>query len=197
MVGSLAVASAVATTPVAHAVPIERSMPTDGDDVRGSLDVGTVRYLHRVGEPAQWRITTYEPWTSQQIWDDGFLWIELDTRWGEGPDHYILLRSLGNRMVGALFRVALLPGVADHHVADLIVHRPDAYSLAVLAPLTALEIDPARSTFRWWVRTSFVSDRCPRTCFDLVPDDPANAPSQDAPGGPPPVLRHRRGVLTA
>ena len=121
------------------------------------------------------------------MWDAGFVWIELDTRYGEDSDYYVLLRADRDRMRGVLFRVTLDPKKGDAKVADIRAWRPGRDQVAMALPLNRVSFGEGRTTYGWWVVSSFAGDVCPRTCFDRVPDGAGNAVSQDAPGYPPPA----------
>jgi hypothetical protein len=187
----LAAALVLAAAPPAHAA-LERSIIEDRNDVNGLFDVAEARYVHEVGVPPHWRITTYASWRPRQVWDAGFVWIELDTRYDEGSDYYALVRADRDKLVGGLFRIARDPGVPDPRVSSVGISRSSPQDVVITIPLTKMLFGERRTTFRWWVETTFVSDRCPTTCVDTVPDRVTDAVSQDAPGGPlPGSLRSR------
>jgi hypothetical protein len=165
----------------------ERSVVEDANDVKGRLDVAEVRYVHDPGAAPVWTVRTYGEWRTVGLWDTGFVWIDLDTRSGPEADYTILLRADRSRMRGALFRITSDPSTPDPKVADVRAWRPTLQQVAVRLPLSHLTFGEARTTFRWWVTTSFTGDACPRVCLDLAPDDPLDGPAQDAPGGPPPA----------
>lgn len=174
----------------AAALP-ERTIAEDRNDTRGRMDAAEIRYVHQEGLPPVWRVSTYGEWKPLDIWDAGFVWIELDTRYNEASDYFVLLRADRNTMRGALFRAARVPGARDAKLADLDVWKRAPRDVAVRLPLRLMVFGERRTTFRWWVVTSFVGEVCRRTCFDLVPDDQMDAVSQDAPGGPPPEVTAR------
>ena len=183
---AFAVCWVLAAIPVAAAPgDVERSTVEDHNDVLGLMDVAEARYVHESGQPPDWHVRTYGTWRPIEIWDRGFIWIELDTRYGDAADFSVLLRADRSRMVGTLFRITPDAGSPDVRVADVTIWRRSADSVSVTLPLKALVFGEARTTFRWWVVASFVGDACPATCVDDVPDDPAFAASEDAPGGPP------------
>jgi hypothetical protein len=165
----------------------ERSVIEDRNDTPGRMDISDVRYDHEIGDPPSWRVVTYAEWRPRQIWDTGFVWLELDTRYGDASDYYVLVRASRDRMLADLFRVATRAGANDHRMMAVDVSRPSSRAVAVRVPLSQLVFGEARTTFRWWVESSFTGDTCRAVCFDLAPDDPADAPMQDAPGGPPPA----------
>lgn len=163
---------------------VERSTVEDSNDVLGRMDVAEARYVREPGQPPEWHITTFRSWRPIDIWDSGFVWVELDTRYGDAADFTVLLRADRSRMVGTLFRITSAAGSPGVRVADVRVWRRSAGGVSVTIAFRHLVFGEARTTFRWWVVSSFVGDVCPATCFDQAPDDPAFAAAEDAPGRP-------------
>ncbi|HSJ51803.1 MAG TPA: hypothetical protein VLA90_11075, partial [Actinomycetota bacterium] len=76
----------------------------DPKDTRGRLDVAAVRLRHDEGPP-QWRVVTFGEWTVAQMWDVGYVVVELDTRADAAIDFRAVMRSDGRRLVATLYRV--------------------------------------------------------------------------------------------
>lgn len=96
----LLIAAVVAAAPVLA----NHTSQTDPNDTPGPLDVRAVDFNHGAG-PTRWRFTTFAGWTVGQIWDSGYLVVELDTR-GDGQiDHRAVVRSDGSDLVATLYRV--------------------------------------------------------------------------------------------
>ncbi|HEX6844878.1 MAG TPA: hypothetical protein VF235_07175 [Actinomycetota bacterium] len=169
----------------------------DPNDTPGLFDVETVRFVREPGEFPRWSVRMYGVWTIAEVWDRGYASVEFDTRYGEDADFYVLVRSLGNRLDATLFRVR--PHAQnDLAVAKVKVRRGSPDGLSVWVPLRKLDFGASRTTFGWWVLTTFTGDRCPASCFDRVPDDgavqlpvpgvsPSPSPTTSSSSTPPPT----------
>jgi hypothetical protein len=142
----------------------------DPNDTRGVLDVRTARFEWAEGSAPRWTVVTFSTWTEAFLWDRGYLFIELDTHAGPEADEYVLIRSDGRRMVGALFRVG---SVRDQLIRAVPVRRANRISVEAAIPWKHLSIGPSRDTIGWWVRTSSSGDLCVKPCLDRAPDDGA------------------------
>lgn len=137
--------------------------PADGDDAHGFLDVKHVDSFLETKQPV-WKVVTISRWSTRKMWDRGFVVVYLDTFGAEPADYYALIRSVGARLRGTLFRNA-------HKVARVEVWRKSRRSVSIRIPLDQLTLGEGRKFFRWRVVT--LTDRCRRTCFDRIPDDGA------------------------
>jgi hypothetical protein len=137
--------------------------PPDENDTHGFLDVKQVDSFLESAEPV-WRVVTISRWSVFKMWDRGFVVVYLDTFGANVADYYAVIRSVGARLQGALFRNA-------HKVAGLEVWRKSRRSVSIRIPLEKLTLGEERRFFRWRVVT--LTDRCRRTCFDRIPDDGA------------------------
>ena len=165
----LAVALAVAVALAAGAgTPPPRALVEDPNDVRGVMDVRRV-WLDPAAGPPEWTVVTFAGWTLPQIRDHGFVFVYLDTKGGPGADYYATIRSIGRRLVSELFRVRS-QGFAVP-VRPLEAKHPSPLRLNVGIPVGSLSIGGLRTTYRWWVATTFTGRVCRATCVDHVPDD--------------------------
>jgi hypothetical protein len=140
---------------------------TDPDDTRGPLDVRTVRFTH-AGAPT-WRVATFARWSTTDIWDRGYVIVELDTKGDDAIDHLAVVRSDGRDLVGVLYRVRRDGGQIA--IGVLEANKDGASGAAVSVALRRLRIGPGRTLYRWAVVTTFTGPGCPRTCVDLVPNE--------------------------
>jgi hypothetical protein len=144
----------------------------DPNDTDGLLDVEMVRVVREPGEYPRWSVRTFAVWTLPDVWDRGYVSIEFDTRFGPDPDFYVLIRSLGTRLEGTLFRYR--PAKPNDLVVSRVkVGRGRQDAVTVRVPLGKLVYGNARTEFGWWVLTTFTGDRCPASCFDRVPNEGA------------------------
>jgi hypothetical protein len=148
--------------PVASVSCVDPS-PGDENDTHGFLDVKQVDSFLETEEPV-WKVVTMSRWSAFKMWDRGFVVVYLDTFGAELPDYYALIRSVGTRLRGTLFR-------NSHKVARLEVWRRNARSVSIRIPMEKLTLGERRGFFRWRVVT--LTDRCRRICFDRIPDEGA------------------------
>jgi hypothetical protein len=139
---------------------------TDANDTRGPLDARAVRFTH--GGAPRWQVQTFARWTVSEMWDHGYVVVELDTRADEAIDHLLVVRSDGRDLVATLYRVrsdgrqvALGPVESD---------KAGGRGAWVQVALHKLTIGSGRTSYTWSVVTSFTGGGCPRTCLDRVPD---------------------------
>jgi hypothetical protein len=161
------VAALIVGTIIGVASGVE-TIETDPNDTRGSLDIRRVHYAWVPGAVPTWEVRTREAWTAHLLWDRGYTFVEFDTRGDERADFYVLVYSDGRRMRGAMFEI--LPA-RDRRIRSLAVGRPNRSTAVVGFGWSSLEFGPHRTTFRWWVTTSFSGDGCRRSCVDVAPDD--------------------------
>jgi len=162
---ALAVALAAGAGP-----PPPRALVDDPNDTRGVLDVRRV-WLDPAAGPPEWTLVTFVSWTLPQIRDRGFAFVYLDTKAGPQSDYYALVRSTGHRLVAELYRIR------EHGLAvpvrPLAASHPSPLRLDVAIPVGSLALGALRTSYRWWVATTFTGRVCRVTCVDHVPDEGA------------------------
>lgn len=141
----------------------------DPQDTGGKLDIRRADVFGQ--ERPRWKVATYGWWRPKGIWDRGFILVKLDTFGDERFDYYALVRSVGNRMRGDLYRDRRRK--KDRRIARLNVWRKNRRSVSLRIPLQKLNIGPNRVHYSWAVQTLFTAKNCPRTCFDFTPDSGA------------------------
>lgn len=137
--------------------------PADRNDTHGFLDVKHVDSFLET-EELVWRVVTISRWSAFEMWDQGFVLVYLDSFGADVADYYALIRSVGTRLRGTLYRNA-------HKVAGLDVWRRNRRSVSIRIPFDKLLLGEGRRFFRWRVVT--LTDRCRHTCFDRIPDEGA------------------------
>ena len=172
----------------------------DPNDTRGLLDVRAVRLAHQPGPP-RWSVITFPRWTIHQIWDRGYVMVLIDTRDGQGPDFYLLVRSVGTALQGTLWQIRSTG--PDTYLGTVPVSKPGARSVTVEVGLRRLAFGPTRRFYRWSVQTVFTSATCTNTCQDRAPNpgmmlqwrpgmsptptpSPTSSPSPSSGGAPAP-----------
>jgi hypothetical protein len=163
----------------------------DGNDTASVLDVHVVKFNQPKGEAPAWTVITFAKWKVGQIWDRGYVYLEIDTEGRERADYYALIRSKGTGLAAQLFKVATKRGGTDRAMGHVVVWRKTNNGVSVRIPLKRLRFGPYRRYYRWWVETSFTSGKCPYTCIDRVPNDgsvqqwrPGMSPSPSASASP-------------
>lgn len=139
----------------------------DPNDARGRLDVRSV-LVDGTESPFRWRVATFGGWTIRELWDRGYVVVQLDTKGDARIDRLAVVSSNGRDLIGTLNRVR-----DDGRLVELGRFRVDKggrRSVALSIALHRLAIGPHRTSFSWNVITSYLGDACPRTCFDAVPD---------------------------
>ncbi|HEY7659677.1 MAG TPA: hypothetical protein VIC58_03675 [Actinomycetota bacterium] len=152
----------------------------DGNDAGGRLDVQTLRFDPDT-RPVTWRFVTFARWTPHQIWDDGFLIVQLDTKGNEGIDYLAVVGSDGRDLVGTLFRVR--SDGRQVEIGSIGADKDGPRAARVSLALHRLSFGPNRTTYLWSALTSFTGHGCERPCFDVVPD--AGMVEQPLPGTSP------------
>jgi hypothetical protein len=162
-IGAAAVIAGLALTMPAAATHTNQ---TDPNDTRGPLDARAVRFTH--GDAPRWQVQTFARWSVSEMWDHGYLVVQLDTRADEAIDHLIVVRSDGRDLLATLYRVrtdgrqiALGPVDSD---------KAGGRGAWVQVALHKLTIGSDRTSYSWTVLTSFTGGGCPHTCLDRVPD---------------------------
>ncbi len=140
---------------------------SDPNDARGRLDVRLVT-TDLAASPLTWRFETFGRWTASQIWDRGYLLVQLDTKGDELIDHVLVLGSNGREIVTTLMRVRRSGQQVE--VGSIGGGKDGPRAAFVSVAIHKLAIGADRTSFSWSVLTSFTGTVCPRTCFDLVPD---------------------------
>jgi hypothetical protein len=176
VVATLVVVGVVAVIAVAGANTVQ-----DRNDTRGVLDVKTVRWSHRDGEPPTWKLVTFDGWSARKIWDRGYLYVLVDTVGGEPADHAAQIRSDGRRLYGVLYRLGKGENDRDVVVSALTVRKPGAGAVTVRIPLKRMSFGPARTYYRWWTVTTLSGEKCPSVCVDRAPNNGS-------------ILRYRPGM---
>jgi hypothetical protein len=138
----------------------------DGNDTRSRLDVR--RVAHSGSDFPKWKISTYNSWTRQQIWDQGYLTVFLDTFGTRRHDYYALVRGGKTGLRATLFRDR--KDKPDYKVTELNLSRSSLKSVKVTVPLKKLEVGSSRATYNWYAQTIFSGKSCPKVCFDWAPD---------------------------
>ena len=161
----VAVALLGATAPGATA---QHTNIQDGNDTNGALDVRRVEVRHKATNTAVWGIETWGTWKVGRIWDRGYFFVYIDTRWGEAPEHYVLIRSTGPGVQALLFRDHA--GGNDTLIRSLRVWRWNLRRVAFKLKLTGLAWGSTRTFYRWSVITTLTSEICPNVCLDAAPN---------------------------
>lgn len=176
VLGLLAVVVTVASAESSSSL---RARFDDPNDAWGVLDVRRV-WLDPERAPPTWTVVTFAPWGERQIQDRGYALVFLDTRGDPGADYYALARSTGRRLIASLWRERI--GGADVNLAPIRVVRTTRLNVILSLPLRTVSFGATRTSYRWWVVTSFTGRVCRVTCVDRVPDEgsieqPLGAPS--------------------
>lgn len=140
---------------------------TDRNDTPGTLDLHEIRFDHK-GTPT-WRFVTFAEWTARQIWDHGYLMVQLDTKGGPGIDYVVVVRSIGTELEANLFR--LRPNGHEVKISRLRTDKAGSHAAWVSMRLGRVTIGPRRTSYFWSALSSFIGPTCRQTCFDTVPDE--------------------------
>lgn len=140
----------------------------DPNDTQGRLDVSAVELDHDA-RPMRWRIVTFATWTVHEMWDQGYLIVQLDTKGDEAIDHLVVVRSDGRNMVATLY--AVRSDGTEKAIDELPVGKDGKRAAEVVVALRKLTIGSNRTSYLWSVLTSFTGPACTRACFDRVPDE--------------------------
>ncbi|MGH2776780.1 MAG: hypothetical protein ACRDJT_15325 [Actinomycetota bacterium] len=143
---------------------------TDGNDVRGMLDIRKVQTFGRNKNPG-WKIITFSRITAREMRDTGFLMVYLDTFDDSRFDYYALVSSNGSRVQGTLWRDPA-GNKRDRRVGKLPAWRPNQRSVSLRVPLSKMNTGgKSRTVYRWFVKTLFTGDNCRRVCIDRAPNN--------------------------
>ena len=159
----LVVASALALPASAN-----HTRQTDPNDVAGRLDLERVRFDHD-SRPARWTFVTFASWTVAELWDRGYLLVELDTLGDEEADYVAVVRSDGRDLDARLFRLR-----ANGHQVEVdtpVTGKDGGRSAWVAIALRKLTFGRTRTSYFWAALSSFTGRTCPHTCLDRVPDE--------------------------
>jgi hypothetical protein len=165
---AVAVAVAVAVA-IAFALPASanHTSQTDRNDVAGRFDLESVRFDH--DSPPRWTFVTFARWTVPQVWDRGYLLVELDTLGNEEPDFVAVVRSEGRDLDARLFR--LRRDGYQVEVDTLASGKEGGRSAWVEVAPRKLTFGRSRTSYFWSALSSFTAPECPHTCVDRVPDE--------------------------
>jgi hypothetical protein len=164
---TVAVATSIAT---AAAVAIANHAPVaDPNDTRGPLDVRRVELEHDDGPP-EWTVLTFQSWTTHSMWDRGHAFVFVDTLGTSEADYFVHVGSAGRRMKGSLWRIPPVASRRDRRIHTITVWRDSNAGVSARLPLGMMNIGEHRTSFRWWVVTSYLGNRCRVTCIDRVPN---------------------------
>lgn len=142
--------------------------PTDPNDTRGRLDVRAVRFEHESGPPS-WRFVMFSGWTVREVWDVGYLVVQLDTRGDPEVDYFMLVRSDGAKLVGTLYRVR--ENGTQATMGTVAAGKSGPRRATVSVALHKLTVGSFRTSYFWSAITSLSASSCPRTCIDRIPDE--------------------------
>jgi hypothetical protein len=138
----------------------------DPNDAKGLLDI---RLVESGGQQTvTFRVETRARRTTRSLFERGFVLIQFDTRFGDGPDYFAVLRSNGRRMVGTLFRD--YEKQRDRAISGLTAWRRSRSSFSVTVPLMSMAFGRDREEYRWRAQTLFSGPNCRRVCFDFAPN---------------------------
>ena len=140
---------------------------TDGNDVRGLLDIRRVKTFG-VTKPG-FRVITYSRWNKRDIFERGFILVFFDTFGKERSEYYALARSTATRMVASLYRDRRHK--RDYEIGSVSAWRPDRRSVTIRVPLRKMNFGSERVFYRWYAETLFTGNRCRRVCFDFAPNN--------------------------
>ncbi len=117
----------------------------------------------------EWRIVTFGTWTVHEMWDQGILVVQLDTKGDAAIDQLAIVRSDGRDLVATLY--AVRSDGTEKVIDELPADKDGTRAATVAVALRKLTIGLNRTSYFWSVLTSYTGTACPRTCFDRVPDD--------------------------
>ena len=145
-----------------------RAQVVDPNDTKGVLDMRRVWFEPEAGPP-RWTVVTFAPWTPEQTRDRGFVFVYLDTVGNDRADYYAMIVSSGHRLLGSLWHDPKRG--PDVKITGLDVRRDSDLTVAVRIPLGCLEIGTFRTSYGWFVVSTFTGRVCRATCVDRVPED--------------------------
>jgi hypothetical protein len=171
--------AALTVAVVGVALARARVVHEDPNDTPGRMDVWSVT-VEASARP-RWVVELQKPWRAPGTWDRAFLFVYLDVAGDPRGDYYALIRSTGTKLVGSLWRDPKLG--RDLRVRGLTVERVSPRRVGLRIPLSAMDVGPFRTTYRWWVVTTYTDEVCRKTCIDRVPD--TDAVEEYLPGASP------------
>ena len=151
----------------------------DPNDTPGTMDLEAVQFDHE--ETPTWRFVSFADWTVRQIWDHGYLMVQLDTKGGPGVDYLAVVRSIGRDLEANLFRVRR--DGQEVEIDRLRTTKAGSHAAWVSVSLAKLTVGPARTSYFWSALSSFTGPACRQTCLDAVPDE--GMVEQPLPGASP------------
>ncbi|MEO8292997.1 MAG: hypothetical protein ABI635_07630 [Actinomycetota bacterium] len=166
--GVVTLATLAVLAGIALPVLASRLLITDPNDTAGLLDVHEVKFRDLDGTPPSWTVITFNDWTVRQLWDRGYVLVNLDTRRSPEVDYYALVRSDRDRLRASMWRRRV--DAPDLWLFALSVGRRQQDGLEVWIPLRRLSFGADRTLYRWSVTTLFTDGPCSGTCVDLAPD---------------------------
>ena len=155
---------------IAFALPASanHTRQTDPNDVAGRLDLERVRFDHD-SLPPRWTFVAFASWAVAEVWDRGYLLIELDTLRDEEADYVAVVRSDGRDLDARLFR--LRADGRQVEVDTLVTGKGGGRSAWVAIALRKLAFGRSRTSYFWAALSSYTGSACPHTCLDRVPDE--------------------------
>lgn len=165
--GAILVAVAAAVTALALTLPAAGQVGVrDPNDTAGRLDVKGIRLDPDASH--RWRFATFGRWSLAQIWDRGYLIVQLDTAGDEAIDHLAVVGSDGRALVGTLFRIRRDGSLVV--IGTIGASKAGSRAAVVSVALHKLSIGANRTSYFWSALTTSTGSACQRTCFDAVPD---------------------------
>ena len=160
----------------------------DPNDTKGTMDIRSVLFDPEAGPP-RWNVLTFADWRPKDIQDRGFVFLYLDAAGDERAEHYVMIRSQGRELSGSLWLDRR--NAPDRRLRALEVTRDSRSSVAVQVPVGSI-LGGSRTSYRWWVVTTFTGRVCPATCVDRLPDtgaveEPPSSPTTTPTGSPTPT----------
>jgi hypothetical protein len=139
---------------------------TDPNDTPGAMDLEKVAFDHD-GTPT-WRFVAFADWTIRQMWDHGYLMVQLDTKGGPAVDYLVVVRSVGSELDANLFRIR--SNGREVKISRLKTGKAGSRAAWVSMNLSKVIIGSRRTSYFWSAKSSFIGPACRQTCFDTVPD---------------------------
>jgi hypothetical protein len=140
---------------------------TDGNDVRGLLDIRRVKTFGDT-RPG-FKVDTFSGWSNRDIFERGFILVFFDTFGTKRSDYYALARSTPTRMVASLYRDRQYK--RDYKVASAGVWRASRRSVTIQVRLGKMNFGSNRVVYRWYAETLLTGNRCRRVCLDFAPNN--------------------------
>ncbi len=139
---------------------------SDPGDTPGRFDLRAVRFDDR--PIPRWTFVTFAPWRIDQVWDAGYLIVQLDTRGDEDVDLMAVVRSDGRRLVATLYRLRADGGQVE--IARLTTGKAGRRGAWVAVAMHKLGVGRSRTSYSWSALSTYTSSGCPHTCIDVVPN---------------------------